>query len=175
MAFVEFWMLYPGNSRSPHELQDAAETLLRGCVQHFRAGVTRVMRISAVVPPQRADAFQKRVLALLTADPTEFERRAEVVIRDFPLVKSWLSWWMRPSHAAMLFTSERRMEPAIWDSLPDSTNAEESMHWKLYSAVGRDLTFSEGILALYAVSKHYERMYEAVSSMYLLFRRTLHA
>ncbi|KAJ7719645.1 hypothetical protein B0H16DRAFT_1278560, partial [Mycena metata] len=107
----------------------------RGCTQHFRAGVTRVKKISAVIPPGQADAFEFRVLALLTAaDSEEFQARADAVIRDFPKTESWLGWWMRKSHAMMLFASERRMDPEIWDSIPDSTNAEEALHWKLYCA-----------------------------------------
>ena len=42
---------------------------------------------------------------------------------------------MHPAHASMLFESEREMDVEIWESIPKTTNAEEVMHWKLYSGV----------------------------------------
>lgn len=91
---------------------------------------------------------------------------------------------MRPTHASMLFESERKMDMQIWDSLPKTTNAEEAMHWKLYSACGRDHSFMEGMNALFAVATHYQRLLDGVSSerntcivldslMIITFRRCL--
>jgi hypothetical protein len=48
---------------------------------------------------------------------------------------------MRPAHASMLFESEREMDLKIWESLPPTNNAEEAMHWKLFSACRRDHAF----------------------------------
>ncbi|KAF8059496.1 hypothetical protein FPV67DRAFT_1357277, partial [Lyophyllum atratum] len=50
-AFVEFWSGRADDNRSRDELYHAATNLLRGCQEHFRAGVTRVSRISGAVPP----------------------------------------------------------------------------------------------------------------------------
>lgn len=165
LAFVEFWSLRPGNERTTEQLNEAATSLLKGCLQHFRSGIARVKRISGVIPPDRADAFEARVLALLTApDSNEFRARGAVVIRDFPQSKTWLQWWMRESHASMLFTSERKMEPEIWESIPDSTNAEEAMHWKMYCAAGRDHDLMDGLLALNAVAAHFRCLYTGTIS-----------
>jgi hypothetical protein len=60
----------------------------------------------------------------------------------------------------MLFESERKMDIEIWESIPKTTNAEEAMHWKLYSACGRDHGFIEGMLSLYKVAEYYERLLE---------------
>lgn len=153
-------MLRPDNSRSSDELDEAAKSLLKGCLQHFRSGVTRVKKISGAVPPSLADAFEARALALLKADDVEqFALRAKVILRDFPKTEAWLRWWMRPSHASMLFVSQRIMEPAIWESIPDTTNAEEAMHWKLYAAAGRNHELLEGMYALYSVALYYQRIY----------------
>lgn len=163
-AFIEFWTLR-SDGRPPEELSDAAERLLRGCEEHFRAGVTRVARINGAVPPDLKDAFTERVLGLLKcSNSEEFQHRASLIIRDFPKLKSWMEWWMRPAHASMLFESERKMDVQIWDSLPKTTNAEEAMHWKLYSACGRDHSFMEGMNALFAVATHYQRLLDGVSS-----------
>ena len=163
-AFTEFWTLR-SDSRTHDELSVAAGRLLRGCEEHFRAGVTRVARINGAVPPDLKDAFTERALGLLQCPSSEeFQRRASLIIRDFPKLKSWVEWWMRPAHASMLFQSERTMDVQIWESLPNTTNAEEAMHWKLYSACGRDHSFMEGMNALYAVATHYQRLLDGVSS-----------
>jgi len=40
------------------------------------------------------------------------------------------------------------------------------MHWKLYSACGRDHDFLEGMYSLHAVAIYYERRHAAESSAY---------
>lgn len=161
-AFVEFWTLRPDDARSHEELSAAAGKLLRGCQEHFRAAVTRVSRINGAVPPDMKEPFTKRALALLHCSNTDdFNLRANLIIRDFPPLKSWMEWWMRPAHASMLFESERQMDIKIWDSIPKTTNAEEAMHWKLYSGCGRDHGFMEGMHSLYKVAEYYQRLLEA--------------
>lgn len=163
-AFIEFWTLR-SDGRCHEELSDAAEHMLRGCEEHFRAGVTRVARINGAVPPDLKDAFTERALGLLKCSSSEeFQLRASLIIRDFPKLRSWMEWWMRPTHASMLFESERKMDMQIWESLPKTTNAEEAMHWKLYSACGRDHSFMEGMNALFAVATHFQRLLDGVSS-----------
>ncbi|KAF8059495.1 hypothetical protein FPV67DRAFT_1362049, partial [Lyophyllum atratum] len=53
------------------------------------------------------------------------------------------------------------MDPDVWNSIPETTNAEEAMHWKLYRACGRDHSFMEGLASLYSVADYYERLYHA--------------
>ncbi|KAF5379487.1 hypothetical protein D9615_006638 [Tricholomella constricta] len=162
-AFVEFWYRRPDSNRSREELQDAAEKLLRGCAEHFRAGVTRVSRITGAVPPEKAEDFVKRAMSLLhAADTDEFCSRLALLARDFPKLMDWFNWWSRPSHAMMLFGSERKMDADLWDAIPATTNAEEAMHWKLYRACGRDHAFLEGLASLYQIAIYYERQYSSV-------------
>ena len=178
-AFVEFWTLRSDNVRSPEELSAAAGKLLRGCQEHFRAAITRVSRINGAVPPDMKEAFTDRALALLHCSSTDdFNLRANLIIRDFPPLKSWMEWWMRPAHARMLFESECQMDIEIWESIPKTTNAEEVMHWKLYSGCGRDHGFMEGMLSLYKAAEYYQRLLEgslrelsvlvAFNSLYLI-------
>ena len=161
-AFVEFWTLR-GDPRTVEDLSEVAAGLLRGCQQHFRANVTRLKKIHGVVGAGQENAFEARTLALLDAvDHDGFLDRAAVVIRDFPMSAPWLCWWMHPGRAVMLFSSEKKMSSQLWISLPSTTNAEEAMHWKIYSAVGRDHGILEGFLSLLRVSEYYKRLYDAV-------------
>lgn len=68
----------------------------------------------------------------------------------------------------MLCDSECKMDIELWESLPDTNNAEEAMHWKLYSAYGCDHDLFGGLKGLYAVAKYYEQMYNSVLSEYFL-------
>jgi len=166
MAFIEFWILR-ADSRSYEELSVAAERLLRGCEEHFRVGVTRVARINGAVPPNLKEAFTERALGLLRCSNTEeFHHRAGLMVRDFPKLKLWMEWWMRPAHASMLFKSERKMDIEVWNSIPKTTNAQEAMHWKFYCMCRRDHPFLEGMYALFGVAEYYQRLWDAVSSEY---------
>jgi hypothetical protein len=94
-AFIRFWSVRPTNMRTREQLEEAFKAIYRGCTQHFRVGVTRIKKISGVIPPEQAAAFEFRVLALLdAADSEQFQARAAAVIRDFSKTESWLRWWM---------------------------------------------------------------------------------
>ncbi|KAF9064588.1 hypothetical protein BDP27DRAFT_1199913, partial [Rhodocollybia butyracea] len=131
-SFVRFW-LKQSNPRTAEELQRKGATLLRGCRQHFEASITRVKRITAIVPVDQQPLFSQRVRALLKAtSPEILHQLADSLESDFPKIRPWLQWWMSDKHATMLFESKRSMDPAIWDSLPETTNPEESMHFSMY-------------------------------------------
>ena len=161
-AFISFWNRRPDDDRSDAQLRLDAGRILRGCKEHFRAGVTRISRIGGVIPVEQRGSFVEQAVGLLSC-PTdaEFRQQARQIIQDFPKTASWLEWWLRPAHASILFESQRVMDIAIWDSIPDTTNAEEAMHWKLYAAAGKNHTFFEGLRSLRAVSQHYEQLYHA--------------
>lgn len=146
-----------GTSRTADDLRAAAEGLLKGCKQHFRSGVTRVSRIGGVIPLGQERTFRSLTEELLGVDDLEsFRYTAQKLALNFPLILPWLRWWMREEHARMLFQSHRCMDVLLWDSLPDTTNAEEAMHWKIYSAVGRDHKLMEGLRCLQKFVAHYD-------------------
>ena len=74
--------------------------------------------------------------------------------------RRWMEWWKRPGNAAMIFRSMRKMDEALWDAIPNSTNAEESMHWVLYRSVGKRCPPLEGIAGLVTFASSFEQMYE---------------
>lgn len=167
IAFIAFWTKRKDNTRTRQELEAAAESLLKGCREHYRRNVTRISCIAAIVPPDMADEFEKRALSLLDVPTSEdFILHVARLIRDFPDIAPWMKWWERPSVASLLFESERKMDIDLWESMPDTTNAEEAMHWKLYSACGRDHEFLEGLYSLYSVAEYYEDQYNhAISKL----------
>ncbi|KAE9406326.1 hypothetical protein BT96DRAFT_1056801 [Gymnopus androsaceus JB14] len=53
-AFTCFWKK-AGDTHTPAELREIASKLLHGCWQHFRASITRVKKIRAIVPVESRD------------------------------------------------------------------------------------------------------------------------
>lgn len=56
------------------------------------------------------------------------------------------------------------MDPKLARSLPETTNAEEAMHWKIYAGLGKKLPLMDGLVGLYAFVRHYEWMTAGVNS-----------
>ena len=123
-----------------------------------------------MINPDRSEEFEKRALALLGLTTAEdLAEAVEHLIRDFPKILLWIQWWMRDAHASMLFLSQRTMDPDVWDSIPDTTNAEESQHWKLYKGAGNQHELLAGCRALYGVAAYYERLYTKSRGMFYSF------
>jgi len=98
---------YDWRKRTPNALREVAEGLLKGCQEHYRAGVTQISHMNGVTGQGNADAFKDRALGLLeVADSEAFIQQACHLVHDFLKLKPWMEWWTRPSHAAMLFKME---------------------------------------------------------------------
>ena len=118
--------------------------------------------MTGVIGEGKADAFKAQALG---ADSSEaFVQQALHLVCDFPKLKSWMEWWTRPLHAAMLFKMEHKMDINIWESIPDTNNAEESMNWKFYAACGCNHSFLEGLRSIFAVVAYYQHLFDAESS-----------
>ena len=61
-AFVTFWSNRADDDRSEDDLRDAGSRILRGCQEHFRAGITRLSRISGVIPSNKKKVFVQRAV-----------------------------------------------------------------------------------------------------------------
>ena len=170
-AFIAFWNRQQENEHTNSQLRQDAGWILRGCKEHFQSGVTRISRIGGVIPVEQRESFIKQAIGLLSS-PTDidFRNQAGEIIQKFPKTATWLEWWLQSAHASILFESQRIMDIAIWDSIPDTMNAEEAMHRKLYAAAGKNHTFFEGLCSLRAVSQHYEQLYEARLSDFFFLR-----
>lgn len=156
-AFIDVWINQPDNTRTAEELEVAASGLLKGCAQHFSAQIQRVQKISGVVHPSQVDIFSNYARRMLEfEDLDEFTAHADKFILEFPLAENWIRWWIRPSHATMLFPSHRIMTEALWESLPKTTNAAEAQHFKIYMAVDKQHELIPGLECAFRFLKHYE-------------------
>ncbi|THU96716.1 hypothetical protein K435DRAFT_636238, partial [Dendrothele bispora CBS 962.96] len=132
-AFEDFWIQRDDNERSREELKAAAMALLRGCEQHFRESTTRIAHITSIIPPEAASRFKKICRNLCEVEgEKEFQSLVALIQNEWPDTKAWLDWWLQKEHACMIFKSQMTMEPENRDHIPSTTNAEESMHSKIY-------------------------------------------
>lgn len=161
-AFIRFRRDKFGDARTDEELKDLGRTLYKGCARHFGDSVNRVCKLMEV--REHETAFRKLVDVMIHAEnPDDFNAAANRIEADFPMVYRWLDWWRRPANAAMIFRSMRLMDDRLWNAIPDTTNAEESMHWCLYSAVGFGHDALSGILGLVMFVEDFRHMYNDFS------------
>lgn len=95
-------------------------------------------------------------------DMDDFNGVADDLVTHFPMLEDWMAWWRQPRNAAMIFRSHRTMDQKLWDSLPDTTNAQEAVNWVLYSCVGYRHEAFEGIIGLINFAESMEALYDDV-------------
>lgn len=159
MAYKHFRREYFDDTRSDEDLEKAARALYKGCERHFSASVDRITNIAEV--HEKEDYFRDLIATLLKSDDlSDFNETVDIIIRDIPMVEKWISWWRRPSNAAMIFPSSREMDDHLWHTIPDTTNAEEFMHWVLYCSVGNRQVGVKGVIGLLLFAESLEAIYE---------------
>ena len=81
-----------------------------------------------VIPPNDKSEFKHKCRALLTAELDIFLETVTYIQQKWPNTVNWLSWWLIPENAQMIFKALQVMTPELAAKLPETTNAEESMH-----------------------------------------------
>ncbi|KAJ7210149.1 hypothetical protein GGX14DRAFT_363843, partial [Mycena pura] len=169
-AFTDFWREFAPHGRSERDLKKAASELLKGCRQHFDNQITRIAKISRIVGPERHSRFRKLAKELLIQRTMkDLSACANALILEFPAAKPWVEWWMRPSHASMLFSVASGMARSLWESLPATTNGAESMHHKTYRMIGRRNALFYGMEGLVRIAETFERKYRAARTGHKIF------
>ena len=82
---------------------------------------------------------------LKRAEPGDLthDEKLDQLRRRFPKAKQWIDWWTMADVQSMLFPSRRALledSPDGDEGLPDTTNAQESMH-RLYYMFRQVLLF----------------------------------
>jgi hypothetical protein len=99
-------------------------------------------------------------------DLSDFQKKIASFQKQWPRAYRWLSWWLIPEHAMMLFPSIRTMPEDLAAKLPETTNAEEAMHATIYRTVqSRHNPFFQGLDGLLAVEKVFRQEYQSALCM----------
>lgn len=125
----------PENMVKSHKeyLKKEAISLLKGCQEHFRQSVTRISRNHAIVNHESSAQFQSMALRLLKINERdEFDKVIESIQKNWPNTTSWLEWWVYTDAGKILFPVLSSMDENLSKKLPDSINAQESMHHRYY-------------------------------------------
>ena len=159
-AYVDF-RRETGDKRSKKVLLDCAKDLLKGCYEHYRASITRMGKQQAIVPPTQSSKFRKLADSLVKIeDEDEFNQVLEEIQKTFPLVRSWLHWWLRPSVARKIFHVYKTMPDHLWDSMPRTNNPQEALHFRFYASTGKFHPALEGFRYLFALADNFEKLYQ---------------
>jgi hypothetical protein len=104
---------------------------LKGCNFHFQQSVTKVAG-SGALQHNPAKAVFGNVVAAWTASANmaTFVDRKNRLIKQYPSVKGWITWWALPVHAVMLFPGVRQdllqETDEMYGHLPSSNNTAEA-------------------------------------------------
>lgn len=151
--------------------QFRAQMLLKGCEVHWGRSIKMICSSAVLIDPSKTTRFRDLAEQLRTGASVEQARLTEATIRqEFPQIKAWLNWWMRPSNASKIFQAFKTMDPALDQSLPDTTNAVESLHNVLGVSIGQGHQIIDGLVALHQWVTRYELENEARLGMGYLWR-----
>jgi hypothetical protein len=167
LAYVEFFSSQADDHEDEYTLRMRAESLLKGCAEHFRQAISHVAAKHAVIDPTKHDEFVARAVQLSQVSSyEEYEAIARRLINEFPRTTKFLEWWLRLSIARMIMKSQRVMEEDLWHSLSSTTNAQEAGHWAMYCSAGTDHSLMSGLEALYAAVDSFKMLDTAAKSRY---------
>lgn len=146
-----------------HYLTEAKEAQ-RGCTVHFWRSATRLKRNAALIERERCDTFDRYLHHIVDKDTSQEEFTATIrsLLTDFPKVRGWLEWWLRPAIASMIFPSQSKLDPAVAEQVPSTSNPVEHQHALLHHATGKDHDFLPGIKKLYMHVGERESQYNAI-------------
>jgi len=142
-----------------------SQALLKGCLVHFQRSVKMVAQSGSLVAPGAAPRFRNLCNELRSVPSvTQFRVIEADLRREFPSIKGWLDWWVRPAMSPKIFEAFKVMKPSLDTSLPDTTNPVESLHNILGVSVGQGHQILDGLNSLLAWVTRYELQNEAVKS-----------
>ncbi|EFP81781.2 uncharacterized protein PGTG_08030 [Puccinia graminis f. sp. tritici CRL 75-36-700-3] len=138
--------------------------MLKGCREHFRQSVTRIKRNRALMTADEEEPFQKACMDLLEhqeAGGKTHEEKVDFIRRRYPKVRKWLDWWTVSDIEALLFPSRQPRLEDTPDGLPDTTNAQESMHRIYYRLSDGKQCIMVGMVDLFSFVKMLEEDWKA--------------
>lgn len=166
-GFVEAYMQALrelGDDRNEEEVEAEAHSLIKGCLQHYRASIDRLTKDSGLVPHELRREFRQMAMALVDASMDTFKQIQEEIGEKFPVLQPWLAWWTRKETAQKIFSAYKTMDAELDKCMPSTNNAEEAMHFKFYKSVGKHHPLMEGLRCLVRIAETFENSFVRVTS-----------
>lgn len=156
---------------------EQAREYQKGCTTHFYRSVTRIKQDGSLVPPDKRDHFQGLIDDFLSPDVTrhEFDGAVAAFRKEFPALKNWIDWWLRPKIAGMIFPACRTMNSELVAALPNTSNPVETQHSLLHHSTGTAREITKGIEELYLHVVELKLQYDAIQGMVLAEQDIVHS
>lgn len=113
-----------------------ASACYSGCSYHYDKAVTRAKSISKMIPFDFQSQFQTLAMSLKHCALDEFDVTVRTIRKNFPAAGPWLDFWISSANASMIFDCKRTMSNELLDRLPETSNAVESLHARIYLSCG---------------------------------------
>ncbi|KNE88820.1 hypothetical protein PSTG_17741, partial [Puccinia striiformis f. sp. tritici PST-78] len=129
--------------------------MLQGCREHYRQSVSRIHRNRTIISADEVTLFRDSCMGLMKqCTPTDksYEEQVDFIQRRFPRAKKWFDWWTTLDVASIVFPSRRPLVEDTADRpspLPETTNAQESMHHLYYMISEGKQCLSVGMVELF--------------------------
>ncbi|KAL1942572.1 hypothetical protein VTO73DRAFT_6174 [Trametes versicolor] len=143
---------------------DEASNFLQGCEIHFWRSAKRLEKNGSLVPADQRDDFEYLLRQMLSPNLTvlEFDETVQTLREDFPRIKNWITWWMQPLVARMIFSVMKTMSESDARQLPRTSNPVETQHSLLHHASGKGHDLLPGVRALFLHMQEMERHDQAI-------------
>ncbi|KAF8957620.1 hypothetical protein BDZ97DRAFT_1924498 [Flammula alnicola] len=144
-----------------NEYLKQAQEAERGCEFHFWQSAERIMSNGALVPQAKSGEFNRLLRSLVSSKTSleDFDTTVQTLRSEFPRIHGWLSWWLRPAFASMIFPAVSAIDRTIADQIPTTSNPVEHQHSLLHHAVGVDQDLIPGIKKLFLHVQELESQY----------------
>ncbi|KAF9540762.1 hypothetical protein CPC08DRAFT_770741 [Agrocybe pediades] len=141
-----------------------AEKAELGCNFHFSESTERLKKNGSLIPPEKIGNFDHYIRILLYSKTTreDFDSAVQSIQKEFPRIKSWLSWWLRPTIASMIFPVCSVVDKDVTFKVPKTSNPVEHSHSLLHHATGTDYDIIPGIQKLKLRVDELEAQYKAI-------------
>ena len=115
-------------------LEDARRAEV-GCQFHFWKSAT-CLKSNGILIPHGSSGIFDRILRILVSECTsqeEFDENVKRLRTTFPWIDGWLTWWLWPTFASMIFPLCSAVDRTISNQVPSTSNAAEHHHSLLQS------------------------------------------
>ena len=121
---------------SEESLREKANNMIKGCSFHFFQSVERISKNGSIIPNYDRERFKQSCDILKATDnPVTYNSIVEEMKSRYPKAKAWIAWFTNDSIATMIFPACSGMDQNLFNSLPSTTNGQESLH-KLFKSIG---------------------------------------
>ncbi|KAJ3554223.1 hypothetical protein NP233_g12468 [Leucocoprinus birnbaumii] len=130
------------NACDEQQILDDGASLLKGCQQHFAAAVKRVANnggLASIEDVGKSDHLRVKLT------------------KKWPKAAVFFAFWATGPAAKMLSAVHSSMPKEVRDTLPNTTNAQEALHWLFYRAVELGHSLLSGLAALYRVVMKFQQ------------------